>query len=96
MISFGKNLKDNKMLIHLLIQQHNYDEGNVNSAGNDPIAIALRTRLELPYSDSCVCGDDEIFFTRGKKYYSCPFDVKNFHAHWQRIPRIITLKFKEI
>jgi hypothetical protein len=86
------------MLLQILVQPHHYDEGKITSTWNDPIAHAIREKLNLPWDGKSTIsiGDDEIFLYLDKKGYTCPFDVVDFHKHWQGIPRSITLKFTQV
>jgi hypothetical protein len=89
---------EDNLVITLLVRPDHYvyyNAGKKTSWG-DPIALALRERLNLPYTENCDCGEDTLHFTRDHKMYTADFDIKGFHSRWQNIPRSVTLKFKRV
>jgi hypothetical protein len=65
---------------------------------NDPIALALKERLELKAPEDLVAvGEDEIFLIRGGKSYLAYYDLEKFYTPQPSSkPRVISLKFQEV
>jgi hypothetical protein len=84
--------------VNLLVQPYHYKEGDLNSSFKDPLALALKEKLELDiFKEEIVAvGDEEIFLVRGNHSYICEFDVNAFHGRTQDRPRSLTLKFVEV
>lgn len=86
-----------KMVVTIVVRQDHYKEGNIRGTKNDPIALAIREKLDDDSTKHFACSvlpDEILLFYQGSDY-SCPFNADHFHSHWQNIPRHLTLKFKK-
>jgi hypothetical protein len=66
---------------------------------NDPIALALKERLELKplQGDLVAVGEDEIFLAQNNKSYIAYYDLEKFYTPQPGSkPRVISLKFQEV
>jgi hypothetical protein len=84
------------MVISILIRPDHYKMGDTRGTKTDPIALAIRERLDVDKTKHFACSviADEILLVYQGSDYSCRFDADSFHSHWQGIPRHLTLKFK--
>lgn len=90
------------LLIKLEITDDHIRRGDLKSAFNDPIALALREHLQIPFDHEhyTAIGDDEIFFCRresdGRVHsYIADFDAKGYWSSPNR-PRVITISAREV
>lgn len=88
--------KGRKMVVTIVVRPDHYKEGNIRGTKNDPIALAIREKLNDDKTKHFACSviADEILLVYQGSEYDCEFDADHFHSHWQGIPRHLTLKFK--
>jgi hypothetical protein len=86
------------MVVTFLVQPYHFQQGNILSTMNDPIALALKERLELNIfkEDLVAVGEDEIFLHKDGKSYVAHYDVEKFYDPQPQKPRTLTLKFREV
>lgn len=86
------------MVITFLVREDHFKEGDIFSTMNDPVALALKERLELsPLKGELVAvGEDEVFLVKEGKSYLANYNFERFYTPQPGKFRTLTLKFKEI
>lgn len=86
------------MVITFLVQMDHFKRGDVFSCMSDPVALALKERLELSAlkGDLVAVGKDEAFLIRDNRCYIAEYDFDKFYEPQPVKARALTLKFKEV
>lgn len=86
------------MVITFLVREDHFKEGDILSTMNDPVALALKERLELKLllGDLVAVGEDEVFLVKENKSYLAYYNFEKFYTPQPGKFRSLTLKFRQV
>lgn len=86
------------MVVTFLVRDDHFKEGDILSTMNDPVALALKERLDLSSlkGDLVAVGEDEVFLVRDNKCYLANYNFEKFYTPQPGKFRTLTLKFREV